>query len=181
MKGKALMSNILSIISILFLPFLITIILIYGIKTKTPIYDVFIEGARDGLKTCVDILPFIIGIFIAIEALTSSGAMSFIESTASPLFKLLHIPEELISLIFLRPVSGSGSLVVVENIMNQTGPDSFVGRAAAVMAGSCETVFYVLALYFGVTSVKKMRHAFAAGLIGYIAGVFASVYVCKFI
>ena len=172
------MSSILSTVSVLFLPFLILIILAYGIKKKTPIYDVFISGAKDGLNTCIEILPFIIGIFIAIEALTSSGAMTFIESTAAPLFRLLNIPEELISLILLRPVSGSGSLVVVERIMTESGPDSFIGRSAAVMAGSCETVFYVLALYFGVTSVKKMRHAFSAGLIGYIAGVFASVYIC---
>lgn len=181
MKGKDPMSSILTIFSVLFLPFLITVILVYGIKTKTPIYDIFIVGAKEGLNTCIDILPFIIGIFIAIEALTSSGAMNFIESTAAPLFELLHIPEELISLIILRPVSGSGSLVVVESIMKECGPDSFIGRSASVMAGSCETVFYVLALYFGVTSVKKMRHAFSAGLIGYIAGVFASVYICMLI
>lgn len=175
------MSEILSIISILFLPILITIILVYAIKQKTPIYDIFINGAKDGLNTCVDILPFIIGIFIAIEALTSSGAMNFIQNLVEPLFSLFHIPKELISLILLRPVSGSGSLVVVERIMQESGPDSFVGRAASVMAGSCETIFYVLALYFGVTSVKKMRHAFSAGLIGYVAGVFASVYICKFL
>ena len=173
------MSRILSIFSILFLPVLITIILLYGIKNKTPIYDVFIEGARDGLKTCVDILPFIIGIFVAIEALTTSGAMDFIENISRPVFDLLGIPEDLISLIFLRPVSGSGSLVVAEKIMDSAGPDSFAGRSAAVMVGSCETIFYVLALYFGVTSVKKMRHAFLAGLIGYIAGIFASVYICR--
>ncbi|MDO4545595.1 MAG: spore maturation protein [Bacillota bacterium] len=175
------MSGILSAFSILFLPILITVILIYGIKTKTPIYDVFIDGARDGLKTCVEILPFIIGIFIAIEALTISGAMDFIERLSQPAFDLLGIPEDLISLIFLRPVSGSGSLVVVEKIMEESGPDSFAGRAASVMVGSCETVFYVLALYFGVTAVKKMRHAFLAGIIGYIAGILASVYICRFI
>lgn len=175
------MSDILSVFSIFFLPLLITVILLYGIKKKTPIYDVFIEGAKEGLKTCVDILPFIIGIFIAIEALTSSGAMDFIEKISQPVFGLLGIPEDLISLIFLRPVSGSGSLVVAEKIMEEVGPDSFAGRSAAVMVGSCETIFYVLALYFGVTSVKKMRHAFVAGLIGYIAGIFASVYICKFI
>lgn len=175
------MSEILSMVSVLFLPFLITVILIYGIKKKTPIYDVFIAGAKDGLNTCIDILPFIIGIFIAIEALTSSGAMDCIENSVSPLFDIFHIPAELISLILLRPVSGSGSLVVVENIMKDVGPDSFIGRSASVMAGSCETVFYVLALYFGVTSVKKMKHAFAAGLIGYAAGVFASVYICMLI
>lgn len=172
------MSDVLNIISILFLPILIASILIYGLKKRTPIYDVFISGARDGINTCIDILPFIIGIYIAIEALTSSGAMTFIESIITPLFDFLHIPTELISLIILRPISGSGSLVVVENIMSSAGPDSFIGRAASVMAGSCETVFYVLALYFGVTSVKKMRHAFSAGLIGYITGVFASVYIC---
>lgn len=175
------MSDILGILSVLFLPLLITVIVSYGIRRKIPIYDVFIEGAKDGLHTCVDILPFIIGIFIAIEALTSSGAMDFIESAAAPFFDLIGIPEELISLIFLRPVSGSGSLVVAEKIMESVGADSFIGRSAAVMVGSCETIFYVLALYFGVTSVKKMRHALPAGLIGYIAGVLASVYICMII
>ena len=173
------MSEILGTFSILFLPILITIILVYGIIKKTPIYDVFIEGAREGLRTCADILPFIIGIFIAIESLTSSGAMDFIEKTSKPVFDFLGIPEDLISLIFLRPVSGSGSLVVAEKIMHEVGPDSFACRAAGVMVGSCETIFYVLALYFGVTSVKKMRHAFIAGLAGYIAGIFASVYICR--
>lgn len=175
------MSDILGTFSIIFLPLLITVILLYGISKKTPIYDVFIEGAKEGLKTCIDILPFIIGIFIAIEALTSSGAMDFIEKISKPVFDFLRIPEDLISLIFLRPVSGSGSLVVAERIMQEVGPDSFAGRAAGVMVGSCETIFYVLALYFGVTSVKKMRHAFLAGLTGYIAGIFASVYICQII
>lgn len=175
------MSSILGIFSILFLPVLITVIILYGIRKKTPIYDVFIDGAKNGLKTCIDILPFIIGIFIAIEALTSSGAMEFIEKISSPVFDFFKIPEELISLIFLRPVSGSGSLVVAEKIMEISGPDSLIGRSASVMVGSCETIFYVLALYFGVTSVKKMRHALPAGLIGYIAGVLASVYICMVI
>ena len=175
------MSDILGTFSIIFLPLLITVILLYGISKKTPIYDVFIEGAKEGLKTCIDILPFIIGIFIAIEALTSSGAMDFIEKISKPVFDFLRIPEDLISLIFLRPVSGSGSLVVAERIMQEVGPDSFAGRAAGVMVGSCETIFYVLALYFGVTSVKKMRHAFLACLTGYIAGIFASVYICRII
>lgn len=175
------MSSLLSIFSVLFLPLLITIILLYGIKRKIPIYDVFIKGAKEGLETCIEILPFIIGIFIAIEALTSSGAMDFIERVAAPLFDFIGVPKELLSLIFLRPVSGSGSLVVAERIMTDAGPDSFIGRSAAVMVGSCETIFYVLALYFGVTAVKKMRHAFIAGLIGYIAGILASVYVCQLI
>ena len=181
MKERIAMSDILAAASIMFLPAVITFILIAGIKSGMPVYDVFIDGARDGLKTCADILPFILGIFIAIEALTSSGAMDLLEDLARPFFRLAGIPEELIPLILLRPVSGSGSLAVVESIMEEAGPDSFPGRAASVMAGSCETVFYVLALYFGVTSVKKMRHALAAGLVGYVAGILASVYICLII
>ena len=172
------MPDILSLLSIVFLPVLITVILAYGIWKKVPIYDVFIKGAKDGLKTSVEILPFLLGIFLAIGALTSSGAMGFLQEATSPFFEKLGIPEELISLILLRPVSGSGSLVVAQQIMEAAGPDSFAGRAASVMVGSCETVFYVLALYFGVTSVKKMRHAFLAGMGGYVAGIMASVYLC---
>ena len=173
------MPDLLSLFSVLFLPILITVILIYGMKQKVSIYDAFIEGAKDGLKTCVDILPFLIGIFSAIEALTCSGAMDFIKNIISPLFHALGIPEELISVILLRPVSGSGALVVVEKVMEQCGPDSFAGRSAAVMVGSCETIFYVLALYFSVTAVKKMRHAFLSGIIGYLVGILASVYICR--
>ena len=171
------MPDILSLLSIAFLPLLITTILVWGIWKKVPIYDTFIKGAKDGLKTSVEILPFLLGIFLAIGALTSSGAMGFLQETTRPFFEKIGIPQELISLILLRPVSGSGSLVLAQQIMEVTGPDSFAGRAASVMVGSCETVFYVLALYFGVTSVKKMRHAFLSGIAGYIAGVMASVYL----
>ena len=173
------MSAILSTVSVFFIPSIITVILLYGLKKKVPIYDLFAEGAKDGIATAVEILLFIIAIFIGIEAITSSGAMQWLEHLMGPLFELAGIPKELISLVLLRPVSGSGSLVLAERVMSDCGPDSLIGRAASVMVGSCETVFYVLALYFGVTSVKKMRHAFAAGLIGYIAGIFASVFLCR--
>ena len=172
------MTLFLSTISIFFIPVIITIILVHGLVKKVPVYDLFAEGAKDGMSTCIEILPFIIAIFIAIEALTSSGVIGWLENILEPFLSLLGIPKELTSLILLRPVSGSGSLILAEEIMKEYGVDTFIGRSAAVMAGSCETFFYVLALYFGVTSVKKMRHAFSAGLIGYIIGIFASVYIC---
>lgn len=173
------MSTVLSTISVFFIPTIITIIIVYGLYKKASVYDLFAEGAKEGIATAVEILPFIIAIFIGIEAITSSGAMDWLETILGPVFELAGIPRELISLILLRPVSGSGSLVLAERIMQDFGVDSLVGRAASVMVGSCETVFYVLALYFGVTAVKKMRHAFAAGLIGYIVGIFASVLICQ--
>ena len=175
------MALFLSTISVFFIPIIISIILIHGLKNKVPVYDLFSEGAKDGITTAVEILPFIIAIFVAINSLTSSGAIEWLQSLFSPLLNLVGIPEELTSLILLRPISGSGSLILAEEIMQNYGVDSHIGRSAAVMAGSCETFFYVLALYFGVTSVKKMRHTFIAGLIGYIIGIFASVYICMLI
>jgi spore maturation protein B len=176
-----MIASLLNQISLFFIPGIITTVIFFGIYKKAPIYDLFIEGTKDGLKTAIEILPFIIAIFIGIESLVSSGAMEFLERVLGPVFQFLRIPKELISMILLRPVSGSGSLVLVEKIVNQYGPDSFIGRSASVMVGSCETVFYVLAVYFGVTSVKNIRHAFSAGMIGYIVGIFASLIACMYI
>lgn len=176
-----MIASILNQISLFFIPGIITLVIFFGIYKRAPVYDLFIEGTKDGLKTAMELLPFIVAIFIGIEALVSSGAMQFLENTLGPVFQLFGIPEELISLILLRPVSGSGSLVLVEKIVSQYGPDSYVGRSASVMMGSCETIFYVLAVYFGATSVKNIRHAFSAGMIGYIVGIFASLLVCMYI
>lgn len=175
------MASILASVSLFFIPGMLTIIIGYGIYKRSRVYDFFIEGTKDGLKTAIEILPFIIAIFIGIEALVSSGAMAFLEMILKPAFQLVGIPSELISMVLLRPVSGSGSLVLVERIVSQYGPDSLIGRAASVMVGSCETLFYVLAVYFGATCVKHMRHALTAGLIGYMVGVIASIYICMYI
>jgi spore maturation protein B len=175
------MSAVFSTISGFFIPAVIIIILSYGLCKKTPLYDVFIDGAKDGLKTAVEITPFILAVFVGIAALTSSGAMSLLQRLFAPLFGIIRIPEELISLILLRSVSGSGSLAVAQNIMQAYGTDNLIGRSASVMVGSCETIFYVLALYFGVTSVKNMRYAFHVGIIGYIVSILASVYICMII
>lgn len=171
----------LSALSYFFIPSIISIIIIYGLYKHVSIYESFIEGAKEGLKSAVEIMPFIIAIFVGIESIVSSGAMDFFETLFSPVFSLLHIPKELISLILLRPVSGSGSLVLMERIMIDSGVDTFVGRCASTMVGTCETIFYVLALYFGVTSVKKMRHAFIAGLVGYIVSIIATIFICQYI
>ena len=118
-------------------------------------------------------------IFIAIEVLSVSGAMEFLEGALGPVFEFVGIPRELFSLILLRPVSGSGSFVLASEIMEAWGADSYLGRVASVMVGSCETVFYVLAIYFGVTAVTRMRHSLIAGLAGYAAGIYASLLLCR--
>ena len=110
-----------------------------------------------------------------------AGFLGFLNTLLHPVFSFLGIPAELLPLICLRAVSGSGSLIIVQNIMETAGPDSYAGRAACVMAGGCETVIYVLALYFGVTRVRQMRHALAGGLVGYFTGVAVSLLVCRFL
>lgn len=175
------MAEVLNTISLFFIPAVLSIVIGYGIYKRAPVYDYFIVGVKDGLKSAVEILPFIIAIFVGIEAMVSSGAMNVLQDLAEPLFSLFGIPKELTSLIILRPVSGSGSMGMLEHVLAAYGPDSFIGRCASVMTGSCETVFYVFAVYFGVTSVKRMRHCLPVGIVGYIAGVIASVMICRYI
>ena len=173
------MSSLLSLITSGFIPAMAAIIIAYGFIKKAPVYDYFIDGAKKGLMTAFEILPFLIGIFLAINCLSASGLLGLINMVFQPFFGFLGIPAELLPLIFLRAVSGSGSLMIVQNIMETSGPDSYAGRAACVMAGGCETIIYVLALYFGVTHVKNMRHTLKGGLIGYITGVIVSLLVCR--
>lgn len=173
------MTHLLSTLSLFFIPGMITVIIAHGLWKRVAVYDSFVEGARNGISAAMEILPFIIAIFIGIEAMVSSGAMGYLESIIGPVLERMGIPRELTSLIILRPVSGSGSLALVERMVSVYGADSFLGRASAVMAGSCETVFYVMAVYFGATSVKKVRHSLLAGLVGYGVGVIASVWILR--
>ena len=170
------MSQVFTFLSVGFLPVMSAVIIGYGLWKRAPIYDLFIEGAKNGLKTAVEIMPFLIGIFIAINSLTSSGILNLIDVLLAPVLTALEVPAQLLPLMFLRAISGSGSMIILENV----GPDSYAGRVACVMAGGCETVIYVLALYFGVTKVKQMRHAFKGGLIGYITGIIVSIIICRF-
>ena len=175
------MTQFFSVISSCFIPVICTIVIIYGVIKKAPVYDYFIEGAKSGLKTAVEILPFIIGIFLAVNCLTASGLINYINYLLSPLFRLLRVPVELLPLMLLRSISGSGSYIVLQDIIDNVGPDSYAGRVACVMTGGCETIIYVLALYFGVTHAKEMRHAFKCGLITYIIGILVSLLICRYI
>ncbi len=175
------MTQILSAFSTSFIPTISAIILLYGIAHKVPVYDYFIEGAKNGLKTAVEILPYLIGIFLAVNSLTASGFLNLIDKVMAPVFNLLSIPSELLPLMVLRAISGSGSYIILQDILEKVGPDSYAGRVACVMTGGCETIIYVLALYFSVTHAKEMRHAFKGGLIGYFIGIIVSIILCRFI
>jgi spore maturation protein B len=175
------MTEIFSFFSTGFIPIISALILFYGLWKKAPVYDYFIAGATSGLKTAFNILPYLIGIFIAVNSLSTSGVLNILGDIFAPILNYLGIPVQLIPLMFLRAISGSGSFIILQDILQQVGPDSYAGRVACVMTGGCETVIYVLALYFSVTHVKKMRHALKGGLIGYFTGIIVSIIICKFI
>ena len=180
LRKETSMNYLFSLLSIAFIPTVSLIIITYGIINKYPVYDFFIEGAKEGLKTALEILPFLIGIFLAVNSLTASGSMNLISTIFSPLFNFLGISTELLPLVFLRAISGSGSYIILQDILESVGPDSYVGRVACVMTGGCETIIYVLALYFSVTHAKEMRHAFKGGLIGYMTGIIVSIILCRY-
>ena len=169
----------LSRISILIMPAVITLIIANGLAKKVPIFDLFIDGARNGLETSVRILPSLVGLIVAVSMLRASGFFDAAGAFISPLLNKLNFPEELVPLALIRPVSGSASLAVVRDILNSYGPDTFIGRCASVMMGSTETTFYTLAVYFGYVGIKNSRYTVKCALIADLTGIIASVAAVK--
>jgi spore maturation protein B len=156
------------------LVFIPLIALIRGIK----VYDVFIEGAKEGFDVAVRIIPFLVGILVAIGMFRGSGAMDLLTGALRPVAAATGFPAELIPLGILRSLTGSGSLAFTTDLIKTHGPDSIIARMAATMYGSSETTFYVLAVYFGAVSVRRTRHAVPAALVGDVAAAIATVAVC---
>lgn len=168
----------LQAISIWAVPVMLVGIALAGIVRKVKVYDVFIEGAREGFEVAVKIIPFLVGILVAIGMFRASGAMELLLSALRPIASATGFPADLIPLAILRSLSGSGSLALTTDIIKTQGPDSLLARMAATMYGSTETTFYVLAVYFGAIGVRRTRHAVPAALIGDVVAAIATVAVC---
>lgn len=161
------------------IPFLLLVIPILGFAKKVKVYEAFVDGAKEGFHVAVRIIPYLVAILVAIGMFRASGAMDFFVKLLSPLTNLVGMPAETLPVALMRPLSGSGTLGLVTELMNQFGPDSFIGRLASTMFGSTETTFYVLAVYFGSVGIRRTRHAVAAGLIGDITGLLVAVLICR--
>jgi len=151
-------------------PALLAFTALFALGKKVNVYQALTRGAEEGLRTSVQILPALVGLMTAVYMLRASGAMAYMGRIVSPLLRLLGIPPETAALLFIRPVSGSGALAVGSEIMSQYGPDSYIGRVAAVMLGSTETTFYTVAVYFGSAGIHRTRHAIPAALIADLTG-----------
>jgi spore maturation protein B len=169
---------ILEQVSVWAIPVMLVVIPLIAMTKKVKVYDVFIDGAKEGFDVAIKIIPFLVGILVAIGMFRASGAMDLLTAALRPLMASTGFPAELFPLAILRTLTGSGSLALTTDIIKTYGPDSLIGRTAATMYGSSETTFYVLAVYFGAISVKRTRHAVPAALIGDIVAAIATVAVC---
>lgn len=172
------MREILEGISLWAIPVLLVGIPLVGLIRKVKVYDVFIEGAKEGFQVAVRIIPFLVAILVAIGMFRASGAMDLLTDALRPALSAIGFPPELFPLAVLRPLSGSGSLALTTDMIKNYGPDSMIARMAATLYGSSETTFYVLAVYFGAIGVKKTRHAIPAGLVGDAVAAIVAVAVC---
>ncbi len=156
-------------------------ILIYGLIKRTDVASAFTKGAEDGLRTAFGLLPTLCFVTLSVAALRASGILEMITGLLSPLAGRLGIPVQCLPLALLRPISGSGALTLLGEILKDCGPDSFAGRTASVMAASTETTFYTVAIYFGAVKAKRSRKAVIAALAGDITAFFLSVFAVRII
>ena len=171
------------VISPWILPGLMLGFLLFGVIRKVPIYESFVEGAKDGFQVALKIIPYLVAILVAVGMFRASGAMEWLVGQIGQITTLVGLPAEALPMALLRPLSGSGAYGVMASIINDPaiGPDSYIGYLVSTLQGSTETTFYVLAVYFGAVQVRRIRHALAAGLTADIVGVIAAVVAVSFL
>lgn len=171
--------NFIVIISKLAIPLLILIFVGYGIIKKVKVYESFVDGAKEGFNIAVKIIPYLVAMLIAIGIFRAGGAMDWLILILKPITNLIGMPAEVLPMALMRPLSGSGSLGLMTDIMKVHGPDSFIGILVSTIQGSTETTFYVLAVYFGAVNIKSTRHAVPVGLIADIAGILGALFIVR--
>lgn len=169
--------NIQSVI----IPVFVLGIFLYGLHKKVDVFTEFAKGAKDNIIVGFDILPSLVMLMLAVGMFRASGAMDAFSELISPVTDFLGLPKECVPLALMRPVSGSGALSILETILEDHGPDSFIGRVASVLLGSTETTFYTVAVYFGATKIKKTRHALPSALAGDVTAFLLSALAVRLI
>lgn len=173
------MTKFLNLISLWALPVILITVLTMGLVKKVPIYEEFTDGAKDGFKVAVKIIPYLVAIIVGISMFRASGAIEVIAGWLAPVLTKFNIPSDTLPLMIVRSLSGSGAFGIFSDIANNSGPDSYATKLAAVMVGSSETTFYVLAVYFGAVGITKIRYALIVGLIADFIGIVAAILVCN--
>lgn len=169
--------NAMSMMSFFIIPLILVGFPLYGLYKRVPVYESFVEGAKEGFNVAVRIIPYLVAILFAIAMFRASGGMDFLATTLNPVLSLIGIPADLLPMMIMRPLTGSGSAALVVDMVSKFGEDSLLVKMAAVMFGSTETTFYVIAVYFGAINVRKTRHALHAGLTADFAAMLFTVWL----
>jgi spore maturation protein B len=157
------------------IPVIIVSIVIYGMCKGVKVYECFVEGAKDGLSICLRIFPYLLAMLIAVGVFRQSGALDYFVNIMRPLVKFIGLPPEIVPLVFVKPLSGSGALGIFSDILKQYGPDTFIGITASIIMGSTETIFYTLTVYFGAVGIKKIRHTLWAAVCADLTAIIMAV------
>lgn len=173
--------EIINYVSLIAMPLVILIIIGYSFFEKNKVYDIFLDGAKEGVSVVYNIFPTLVGLFVAVGALRSSGILDLIINLISPIIEIFNIPKEIMPLAILRPISGSASMAVATDIMTNFGVDTKIGQIASTIMGSTETTLYTIAIYTSCISVKKTRGILIAALAGDIIGMIVSIIICNFL
>lgn len=163
------------------IPVMICGILLYGLRKKVAVYEEFTEGAKEGFQVAVRIIPYLVAILFAIGMFRASGAMELLTMVLKPILEPIGFPSELLPMALIRPLSGSGSIGVLADLIQTFGKDSLIVKMASTMFGSTETTFYVLAVYFGAAGIARYKYALKVGLLADLAGILASVFICRWL
>lgn len=170
-----MMSNVSNYI----IPTMVFLIVLYGIIKKVNVYDVFVEGSKESFTMILNLFPSLLAMILGVNIFVKSGFLDIFLKFLNPVVKILQIPFEIIPLAIMRPISGSSSLALLNNIFSTVGPDSLAAKLGSIIQGSTDTTFYVLTLYFGCVGIKKIRYAMWAGLLGDLLGVISSIIIVK--
>ena len=169
----------IDVVSVFVLPFLIVIFPIVGLLRRVPVYEVFVEGAKEGFTTAVRIIPYLVAILFAVGMVRASGLMEAMQGLLGPAMSWIGMPPEVLPMAIVRPMTGGGSVGVLAELNATHGSESLITRIAAVIFGSTETTFYVIAVYFGAVGIKKTRHAVPVGLTADFAAILLAVWVVR--
>jgi len=161
------------------IPLIILFVICYGMMSEIKVYDCFVEGAKEGLAICYRIFPYLLAMIVAVSVFRESNALDFIMRLFSPVVKLIGLPPELIPLVLVKPLSGSGALGIYMEILKNYGPDTYIGRVASILMGSTETIFYTITVYFGAVGIKKIRHTLWAAIMADLVAIVMAVTLAR--
>ncbi|MDW8802434.1 spore maturation protein [Clostridium sp. A1-XYC3] len=161
------------------IPIIIFLIVAYGMIKKVKVYECFVEGAKEGLYICVRIFPYLLAMIIAVGVFRESNALDYFISIVKPVVKFIGLPPEVVPLVLVKPLSGSGAMGIFAETLNKFGADSYIGRVASIIIGSTETIFYTLTVYFGAVGIKKIRHTLWVAIMADMICVILAINIVK--